>query len=83
VADTVEDLFDVRLDEFVAAREDLAKRLKAEGRTDEAADIGSPSRCAVGTPTRWKLRAGASGHNEHWAVGSPDDRLRRRALEQS
>ena len=37
MADTVEDLFDVPLDEFVAAREDLAKRLKAEGRTDEAA----------------------------------------------
>jgi hypothetical protein len=50
MADTPEDLADVPPEEFVAARDALAKRLKAEGKTAEAADV---KRLRRPTVTRW------------------------------
>jgi hypothetical protein len=39
VPDEVDELVDVPPEEFIAARDELAKRLKAEGRADEAANV--------------------------------------------
>jgi hypothetical protein len=50
MTDTSEDLADVPPEEFVAARDALAKRLKAEGKTAEAADV---KRLRRPTVTRW------------------------------
>jgi hypothetical protein len=50
MADAPEDLADVPPEEFVAARDALAKRLKAEGKTAEAADV---KRLRRPTVTRW------------------------------
>jgi hypothetical protein len=50
MADTPDDLADVPPEEFVAARDALAKRLKAEGKTAEAAEVKGLRRPTV---TRW------------------------------
>jgi hypothetical protein len=50
MSDLPDDLADVPPEEFVAARDALAKRLKAEGKTDEAADV---KRLRRPTVTRW------------------------------
>jgi hypothetical protein len=48
--DTPDDLADVPPEEFVAARDALAKRLKAEGKASEAADV---KKLRKPTVTRW------------------------------
>jgi hypothetical protein len=48
--DEPEDLADVLPEEFVAARDELAKRLKAEGKTAEAADV---KKLRKPTVTQW------------------------------
>ena len=43
MADEVERLLGLPLDEFTSARNEAAKRLRKEGRADEAAEVGRAS----------------------------------------
>jgi hypothetical protein len=60
MADELGDLADVPPEEFVAARDELAKRLKAEGRKDEAAEVKKWRKPAV---TQW-IAAQVLRHHE-------------------
>jgi len=50
MAEETDELADVPPEEFVAARDELAKRLKAEGNTDEAAKV---KKIRKPTVTQW------------------------------
>jgi hypothetical protein len=70
-----DDLYGLALDEFVPARDALAKRLRADGRRDEADEVGALRKPSVAAwAANQAVRTQPRAARELWAAG---DELRR------